>query len=48
MDWEAIPQFLAGGLAIGAVYGLMWLIWPVDRWYAQRVRRELGPEVAPG
>lgn len=32
----------------GAVYGLMWLIWPVDRWYAQRVRRELGPEVAPG
>ncbi|MBN9595248.1 MAG: branched-chain amino acid ABC transporter permease [Afipia sp.] len=23
MDWEAIPQFLAGGLAIGAVYGLI-------------------------
>ena len=32
----------------GAAYGLMWLIWPVDRWYAQRVRRELGPDVAPG
>ncbi len=23
MDWGAIPQFLAGGLAIGAVYGLI-------------------------
>lgn len=23
MDWSAIPQFLAGGLAIGAVYGLV-------------------------
>ena len=32
----------------GAAYGLMWLIGPLDHWYAQRVRRELGPEVAPG
>jgi branched-chain amino acid transport system permease protein len=23
MDWEALPQFIAGGLAIGAVYGLI-------------------------
>lgn len=23
MDWDVIPQFLAGGLAIGAVYGLI-------------------------
>ncbi len=23
MDWDAIPQFMAGGLAIGAVYGLI-------------------------
>ncbi len=23
MDWDALPQFIAGGLAIGAVYGLI-------------------------